>query len=94
MIDFIKEAVPMTLTLELPPEVEADLSAQAQESGLPLHAYVENLLKHQVGPAGAKPTMSIDQFEAELDALAEDSENLPDLPAELLRRENLYQDLD
>jgi hypothetical protein len=37
----------MTVKLELPPEVEAGLLAQAQASGLPLEAYVEQLLRQQ-----------------------------------------------
>ena len=37
----------MTLTLEIPKEVEACLLAQAQASGLSLEAYVEQVLRQQ-----------------------------------------------
>ena len=48
----------MTLTLELPPKVETGLSAQAQERGVPLRAYVEALLRQQAGaPAAASGQM-------------------------------------
>jgi hypothetical protein len=39
----------MTVTLELPPDVEAGLMAQAQASGLSLEAYLEYLLKERSG---------------------------------------------
>jgi hypothetical protein len=41
-----------------------------------------------------KPTISREQFEAELDALAEGSDKLPYLPPEALARESFYQDRD
>ena len=37
----------MTVTLELRPEVEAGLMAQAQASGLSLEAYVEQVLQER-----------------------------------------------
>jgi hypothetical protein len=40
-----------------------------------------------------QPT-TLEPFEAELDALAADSETLPSLPAEALTRESFYQDHD
>jgi hypothetical protein len=38
--------------------------------------------------------MTLEQFEAELDALSADSETLPYLSAEALTRESFYQDHD
>jgi hypothetical protein len=37
----------MTLTLELPPEIEAGLNAQARAKGLSLDVYVTTLLQNQ-----------------------------------------------
>ena len=37
----------MTVTIELPPEMEAGLVAQAESQGLPLSKYVEHLLREQ-----------------------------------------------
>ena len=37
----------MTLTLELPPEIEAGLNAQARAKGLSLDVYVTTLLRNQ-----------------------------------------------
>lgn len=42
----------MTVTLNLPPDVEAGLLAQAQTHGLPLEAYlVQHVLRDAVQPA-------------------------------------------
>lgn len=84
----------MAITLELPPEVEAGLAAQAQARGLQLNAYVQSLLKHQATMERAKHTTSLEQFETELDALAQGSDKLPYLPREALTRESFYQDHD
>ena len=84
----------MTITLELPPEIEASLVAQAQAHGLQLDAYLSSLLRRQAAAEHTEQRMNLEQFEAELDQLAQDSERLPYLPAEALRRESFYQDRD
>ncbi len=84
----------MAITLELPPEIEASLAAQAQARGLRLDAYLQSLLKEQAAAERPEHPMSLDEFEAELDRLAEGSERLPYLPAEALTRECFYQDHD
>jgi len=84
----------MTITLELPPEIEASLAAQAQAHGLQLDAYLNGLLRQQVAAEQTERTMSLEQFEAELDQLARDSEKLPYLPADAVSRESFYQDHD
>jgi hypothetical protein len=38
----------MTMVVELAPEIQAGLLAQAQESGLSLEAYVEQVLRERV----------------------------------------------
>ncbi len=46
---------PMTITIELPPEVEASLAAPAAERGLALPDYLHHLLEEQVAPRKAPP---------------------------------------
>jgi hypothetical protein len=83
----------MTITLELTPHVAASLTAQAQARGLPLDTYVRNLIEEQAAAVDHREQpMTLEPFEAELDALAADSETLPYLPAEALTRESFYQD--
>ncbi|MGH9447468.1 MAG: hypothetical protein ACRD3O_17300 [Terriglobia bacterium] len=84
----------MVITLELPPEIEASLAAQAQARGLHLNVYVQSLLKQQAATEDAGNTMSPEQFEAELDALAAHSAKIPLLPLEALTREAIYRDHD
>jgi hypothetical protein len=45
----------MTVKLELTPEVQAGLLAQAQNSGLSLEAYVERVLRQQSGAVSRPP---------------------------------------
>ena len=84
----------MVIMLELPPEIEASLAAQAQAQGLQLDAYVKSLLKQQALTEVPKQAISLEQFEAELDALAVHSTKIPLLPLEALTREAIYRDHD
>ena len=84
----------MAITLNLPPEVEGSLAAQARSLGLQLNSYVQSLLEQQAGMGRAEQATNLEQFEAELDALAQDSDKLPYLPPAALTRESFYQDYD
>ena len=84
----------MAITLNLPPEVEASLAAQARALGLQLNFYVQILLEQQAGMGRTEQTINVEQFEAELDALAQGSDQLPYLPPAALTRESFYQDHD
>ena len=84
----------MAITLNLPPEVEASLAAQAKALGLQLNSYVQTLLEQQAGIRRAEQTINLEQFEAELDALAQGSDKFQYLPAAALTREGFYQDHD
>ena len=84
----------MAITLKLPPELEASLAAEARALGIELDAYVQTLLEHQAGMGRAEQTINLEQFEAELDALAQGSDKLPYLPPAALTRESFYQDHD
>ena len=84
----------MTITLELLPDVEASLAAQAQAQGLELNTYLQRLLERHAIVKSPESTISLEELEARLDALAEGSENLPVLPPEATTREGLYRDHD
>ena len=83
----------MTITLELLPNVEANLTAQAQAQGLQLGDYIQQLLEQAAGKSSEK-TISLEEIEARLDALARGSENLPYLSPEATTRQGLYQNHD
>jgi hypothetical protein len=83
----------MTVTIELPPEVEANLSAQAQAEGLALPQYVERLLRRQVVPL-ADRSLSPEERAA---AWVEAAKNLPRTPVlsdRAMSREGIYDDHD
>lgn len=83
----------MTIRVELNPETEARLKAEARAKGLPLEKVAEQLLQEALtGPHLAQGQMSVEEFHHMLDAMAEGSERLPDLPTESFSRESFYED--
>jgi len=84
----------MLITLDLPPEIESSLTAQAQARGLQLDSYVESLLRQQAVVEDLRQKLSLEQFESELDALAAHSAKIPLLPLEALTRDAIYRDHD
>ena len=55
----------MTVTLELKPEIEAGLVAQAHARGLSLEAYLEQVLQSAVGPNRTGERKSLAQLFAD-----------------------------
>ena len=89
----------MTVTLELSPEVEAGLLAQAQAEGLNVSDYVQNLVRERISTraAGASlpayelpPEEWVRQFEVWTRSHA--GRNLPVLSDEAMSRESIYAD--
>lgn len=81
----------MTLIVELKPDVEARLLAQAQACGLSLDAYVQKVIE-ETAASEVSQEMSLEEFETGLDDLAQFSERLSVLPPEMNRREYIYAD--
>ena len=54
----------MTMHLDLTPEMQAGLLAQAQESGLSLEAYVEQVLRERIRELG-RPALTRSQIAGE-----------------------------
>lgn len=83
----------MTIKLELNAEVEARLKAEASAQGLPLETMAERLLKEALTkPQAASGKMSAEEFRRMLDAMAQGSGSLPDLPTKSFSRESFYED--
>lgn len=83
----------MTIRVELNPENEARLKAEARAKGLPLEKLAEELLKEALSQRPlSRGQMSIEEFHRMLEAMAEGSERLPDLPTESFSRESFYED--
>ena len=85
----------MTITVDIKPEVQAELAAQAAARGLDVPAYAAAILEQAARPAPLEPkNRSLEEFEKTLDRIAQFSHKIPLLPDEAFSRENLYRDHD
>jgi hypothetical protein len=81
----------VSITVRLEPEIEARLLARARAQGMSLDAYVRTVME-QMAAIERPAEVSLGEFEAGLDALAEGCEKLPVLPPVAYRRESIYGD--
>jgi hypothetical protein len=79
----------MTVTIELPPEIEAGLLAQAKAEGLPLPIYVQRLLQTQF-PAGATTVMTPAERAAAWRESVVGLPHTPPLSDQAISRESIY----
>jgi hypothetical protein len=83
----------MAIRVELNPETEARLQAEARAKGLSLEKAASELLKEALsGSTLPSGQISVEEFHRMLDAMAKGSEKLPDLPTESFSRESFYED--
>ena len=83
----------MTVRLELKPEIEAALAGQAKAKGIPLDAYLQNVIEDLAkthGPA----TPDTESFRTALDRLAEMGKGLAHVPSSAFTRDSIYRDHD
>jgi hypothetical protein len=80
----------MTITLELEPELEQRVLAQAAANGVSPEAYLLSVIEEAAPPSPPELT-TLEQFEAALDAFSEGTEALPVLPPEAFTRESIYE---
>ena len=83
----------MTILVEISPEAEARLAAEAKSLGLALEEHASNILEQsseqQVTGTGKLTRESLQAMFTELQA---GSENLPKLPTSSFTRESFYED--
>jgi hypothetical protein len=83
----------MTIRIELNPETEARLMAEARAKGLPLEKVAEEILREVLSERSSSPSrMSVEEFHQMLADMAEGSERLPVLLTESFSRESFYED--
>ena len=83
----------MTIHVELNPEIEAQLVAEARAQGMPLEKMAERLLREALASRSLpQGNLSVDEFHLMLESLAAGSEELPNLPTESFTRESFYED--
>jgi plasmid stability protein len=84
----------MTITVNITPEVQAELARQAAAHGRAIEAHAASLLEEAAHlPVGAG-RLSQDRLENTLREMAQFSHKIPSLPDEAFTRESLYQDHD
>ena len=83
----------MNVTLELKSEIEQRVTAQAAARGLSVEAYLTSIIEGGTLPWGPE-TATPEQFETDMDLLAEGSERLPVLPPDAFSRASIYADHD
>jgi len=89
----------MTITVEISPQVQAELARQAEAHGRAIEAYVATLIEDAIRPSAASNSssehfMRVDRLEKALREIAEFSHKIPALPDEAFTREGLYRDHD
>ena len=79
----------MSVMIDLPPEIEADLAAQADAHGVPLPEYLRHLLEEHRS-AGTHRALTPDQRAAAWRAFAKDLPHTPPLSDAAISRESIY----
>jgi hypothetical protein len=85
----------MTIQVELNPEMESQLTAEARARGMALEQYAQRLLQEAMSSkAGGRSRASQAEFRAFLDALASKAPDVPHLRSEKFSRETIYREHD
>ena len=83
----------MSASIEIEPELIERLSEKAKEQGQTVNELLRKLLDEIEPLPASSDYSSLEEIEADLDALAEGTEQLPPLP-ENFSREDIYFDHD
>jgi hypothetical protein len=83
----------MSIQIELRPEIEAELAAQAQKKGVPVIQYVQRILEQHVPGLSLESAMTPEQRAKAFDDWAEDFPYRRSTPLsdDAISRESLYQ---
>lgn len=84
----------MTITVDITPEVQAELARQAAAEGRAIEAHAAHLLEEAAHLPVAESRLNQDRLEETLREMAQFSHKIPLLPDEAFTRESLYQDHD
>ncbi len=94
-IGMLREGTQMTITLELPPETESSLLAQAEARGLSLGAYLQAVIANQAATESSKilPDASLKGEDSDrlIDELFDTEQVPPGVGEGVMRRENWYR---
>ena len=83
----------MTIRVELNPETEARLIAEARTQGVPLEKLAERLLAEALAAGSQQQgSLSVEEIHKMIGSMAEESEKLPNLATESFSRESFYEE--
>ncbi len=83
----------MSLTIELPPDVELRLTQEAARRGVEVGEYVRQLIEQQLPQTPLWDTLSRDEWIKAFRAWVDSHDpHLPPLPPEAMTRESFYED--
>jgi hypothetical protein len=83
----------MTIEVEVSPELEADLKAEAALRGMDLSIYAGRLLEeHRATHPNSAGKLTREGLHAMLDRIGEGAENRPKLPTSAFSRESFYEE--
>jgi hypothetical protein len=83
----------MTVTINIKPELQAELARQAAAQGIAIDAYAAQLLEDAAHLPSPK-SVSADALQNTLRELAQFSQKIPALPDEAFSRASFYRDHD
>jgi hypothetical protein len=84
----------MTITVDIRPEVQAELARQAAAQGRAVEVYAAGLLEEAAHHPAGVGKLSPDRLENTLREMSQFSHKIPELPDEAFTRESLYRDHD
>jgi hypothetical protein len=84
----------MSITVDIKPEVQAELSRQAATRGVDVGTYAARLLEDAALVVSSDHSLRQEQLDSTLRELAQFSHKIPQLPDEALSRAAFYQDHD
>jgi hypothetical protein len=82
----------VAFTLNLKPEMEAGLLAQAHMAGLSVEDYLQRIGEEKVSPTNSPHRLSAEEWARQFEEWADSFPEAPLIPDEALSRENLYPD--
>jgi hypothetical protein len=82
------------IQIELRPEVEARLAAEAQARGVEVQTYVESLLEQAMATKTIPRRRTREEMRTFFEAMAANSDKIPQLADDAFTRESFYQDHD
>ncbi len=84
----------MTITVDIAPEIQAELTRRAIAHGSPLEVYAANLLAESVQGSPHRPALTESHLDLTIREMAQFSHAIPALPESAFTRESIYQDHD